>query len=110
MNEIIWVWPYIVVLVVISAIILYIRSLLIRDTIKRVHIGDIYIDPECNRVSYKYLGKWMEYKVIKKTDTKIICEHYWRESVSSKRILEPISNIVTFTHKEFFYKFKRYDI
>ena len=110
MDETIWIWAYIVVLVAIGAIILYLRSLLIRDTIKRVHIGDIYIDPECNRANSKYLGKWMEYKIIKKSDTRIICEHYWRRTIDSKRILEPISNIVTFTHKEFFYKFKRYDI
>ena len=110
MDEIIWVWPYIVVLMVIGAIILYLRSLLIRDTIKRVHIGDIYIDPECNRVNSEYLGKWMEYKVIKKTDTNIICEHYWREVADSKLIFEPISDIVTFTNTEFFYKFKRYEI
>ena len=110
MDEIIWAWPYIVVLGVIGVLILYLRSLIIKDTIKRVYVGDIYIDPECNRINSKYLDKWMEYKVIKKTDTKIICEHYWREAIDSKQIREPISNIVTFTHTEFFYKFKRYDI
>lgn len=110
MNEIIWCWPYIVVLILIGAIIIYLRSLIIADTIKRVYIGDIYIDPGCNKINSEYLGKWMEYKVIKKTNNKIICEHYWRDAGNSKRIIEPISSIVSFTHKEFFYKFKRYDI
>ena len=110
MDEIVWVWPYIVVLMIIGVIILYLRSLLIRDTIKRVHIGDIYIDPECNRINSEYLGKWMEYKVVKKTSEKIICKHYWRELEGYKKIYEPISAHTSFTYKEFYNKFKNYDI
>lgn len=111
MDKIIWVWPYIIVLVVISAIILYLRRSLIRDTIKKVHVGDIYIDPECNRVNSKFTYKWMEYKVIEKTNDFIICEHYWRYSNKNKNKNIFSSNVcVTFTYKEFFYKFKRYEI
>ena len=110
MERIICVWPYIVLLIIIGIATLYLRNLLIANIIKRVHVGDIYIDPECNRINSEYLGKWMEYRVIKKTNNNIICEHYWRETDISKRIPEPISTHVSFTHKEFFYKFKRYDI
>lgn len=112
MNEINWFFPYtaVVILAIIVVLILYLRNILIKDTIKRVYVGDIFIDPECNRINSKYTGKWMEYRVIKKTGDKIICEHYWRDSGTSKRILEPISTLTSFTYNEFFNKFKRYDI
>jgi hypothetical protein len=111
MNEINWFFPYtaVVILAIITVAILYLRNILIKDTIKRVCVGDIYIDPECNRINSKYIGKWMEYRVIRKTGDKIICEHYWRDS-NKMVVIEPISTLVSFAHEEFFNKFKRYDI
>jgi hypothetical protein len=104
------VFYIVVILVVVVVVTLYLRNLIIADIIKRVRVGDIYIDPECNRVNSKYLSKWMEYRVIKKTNSNIICEHYWRETGISKLLPDPIATHVSFTHKEFFYKFKRYEI
>lgn len=110
MDEIIWVWPYIVVLAVIFIIIYILNRWFINEVINNVQVGDLFIDPECNRVNSKYLGKWMEYKVIKKTDTNIICEHYWRELEGYRKINEPISTHTSFTYREFYNKFKNYDI
>jgi hypothetical protein len=61
MIEINWFFPYtaVVILAIITVAILYLRNILIKDTIKRVCVGDIYIDPECNRINSKYIGKWM---------------------------------------------------